>query len=233
MIKYDVKGQSKASNLKKVRVQLLNSETGEVIEDVDVLSSADCIMFSDGETFQQKLDNGKLRGQQGIPGAKGEKGEAGPQGEVGPAGPQGPQGEQGLQGLQGSKGEKGEAGPQGEVGPAGPQGPSGSSNWSDIKNKPFLVEGQTTIITNQDFNTIGSGIYKCENITGENKPNAYPYGMLECIVYNGVKKQIYTANDGNNNNELLVYVRFAWGSDWTNWGKTTMNLNLQLVGGDI
>lgn len=66
--------------LSKVRVQLLNEETGAVIKEVDVLTSADAVTFSDGQTFQQKLDAGTLKG------AKGDMG------------PQGPQGVQGIQG---------------------------------------------------------------------------------------------------------------------------------------
>lgn len=65
--------------LKKVRVEIIDKETGEK-EEVDVLTSADCVAFEDGETFQQKLDNGSLKGQQGeqgIQGPKGDKGEPG------------------------------------------------------------------------------------------------------------------------------------------------------------
>ena len=42
------------AELKKVQVQLLNAETGEVIEDVNPLTSADAVKFSDGETLAQK-----------------------------------------------------------------------------------------------------------------------------------------------------------------------------------
>lgn len=52
--------------LSKVRVQLLNEETGAVIKEVDVLTSADAVTFSDGQTFQQKLDAGTLKGAKGV-----------------------------------------------------------------------------------------------------------------------------------------------------------------------
>lgn len=65
------------SVLKKVRVQLLNEQTGEVIEEVDVLTSADAVTFADGETFQQKLNAGKLTGPKGATGAQGPKGDPG------------------------------------------------------------------------------------------------------------------------------------------------------------
>lgn len=89
------------ADLKKVRVQLLDEETSEVLEEVDVLTSANCVSFADGETFQQKLDSGKLKGQ------KGDTGSQGPQGAQGPTGATGPQGKQGIQGPAGAKGTDG------------------------------------------------------------------------------------------------------------------------------
>lgn len=87
-------------SLKKVRIQLLNELTGDVEEEVDVLTSADCVKFEDGETLQEKLDSGELKG---------------PKGDTGPAGPAG---------ADGAKGE------QGEQGPAGPAGADGSDWFS-------------------------------------------------------------------------------------------------------
>lgn len=46
------------ADLKKVRVQLLNTDTGEVIEDVDVLTSASAVTFADGKTLQEKMNSG-------------------------------------------------------------------------------------------------------------------------------------------------------------------------------
>ena len=65
------------ADLKKVRVQLLDESTGSVLEEVDVLTSADSVTFSDGETFQQKLDSGKLKGQTGPQGPTGSTGAKG------------------------------------------------------------------------------------------------------------------------------------------------------------
>lgn len=53
---------------KKVQVQLLDKDTGQFVEDVDVLTSADAVSFADGETFQQKLNSGKLTGPKGEDG---------------------------------------------------------------------------------------------------------------------------------------------------------------------
>lgn len=89
---------------KKVRVQLLSESTGAVIDEVDVLTSADSVTFDDGENFQQKLNSGKL------------KGEKGPQGPKGDSGIQGPKGDKGLQGLQGPKGDTGASGESVKVG---------------------------------------------------------------------------------------------------------------------
>ena len=58
--------------------------------------NANQITFSDGQTFQAKLDAGTLKGDKGD---KGDVGLQGPQGEQGPAGEQGLQGEKGQDGL--------------------------------------------------------------------------------------------------------------------------------------
>lgn len=85
-------------SLKKVRVQLLNETTNDVIEEVDVLTSAESVLFADGETFQQKLNAGKLKGDTGATGAKGDTGPQGPKGATGATGPQGIQGPKGKDG---------------------------------------------------------------------------------------------------------------------------------------
>lgn len=132
---------------KKVQIQLLNENTGAVIEDVDPLTSADAVTFTDGETFQQKYDSGKLRGQTGAAGAAGAKGATGTTftpsvsstgvlswtnngslanpASVNIKGPQGERGATGAQGPQGVKGDAGTQGPRGLQGATGPQGPKG------------------------------------------------------------------------------------------------------------
>ena len=59
----------------KVRVQLLDDKTGEVLKEVDVMTSANAVLFADGQTFQQKLDSGALKGQTGAIGPQGDKGD--------------------------------------------------------------------------------------------------------------------------------------------------------------
>lgn len=95
------------AELRKVRVQLLNESTGAVEEEVNVLTSAECVTFADGETFEQKLSAGKLRGPQGL---KGEQGIQGPKGDTGLQGPKG------ATGAKGDKGDKGEPGDTVKVG---------------------------------------------------------------------------------------------------------------------
>ena len=75
--------------LSKVRVQLLNAETDEVIQDVVVLTSADCVTFENGKTFQELLDVGLLKGDKGDTGAKGATGAIGPKGDTGAKGADG------------------------------------------------------------------------------------------------------------------------------------------------
>ena len=57
---------------------------------------ASLIVFTDGETFQNKLDAGTLKGEKGDTGAQGPQGL---KGEKGDTGAQGPQGEKGSDGL--------------------------------------------------------------------------------------------------------------------------------------
>lgn len=54
--------------------------------------TADDILFSDGETFQQKFDSGELKGQQGERGEKGDVGERGQDGKNGVDGTNGKDG---------------------------------------------------------------------------------------------------------------------------------------------
>ncbi|MFK2757591.1 hypothetical protein ACIXWW_15600 [Bacteroides fragilis] len=91
---------------------------------------ASMIKFTDGKTFQQKLDEGSLKGPQGATGATGAQGPKGDPGIQGPKGEQGltgPQGATGATGAQGPKGDPGARGPQGERGLTGPQGPQGAT----------------------------------------------------------------------------------------------------------
>lgn len=83
------------AELRKVRVQLLNESTGAVEEEVNVLTSAECVTFADGETFEQKLAAGKLTGPKGDTGAAGPQGATGPKGETGSQGPKGDKGDPG------------------------------------------------------------------------------------------------------------------------------------------
>ena len=100
------------------------------------LGNASQITFSDGETFQTKLDVGTLKGD------KGDTGERGPQGE---------QGIQGLPGEKGEKGDTGEQGPQGIQGPAGANGQDGLTTAISVNGNTYThVNG---VITLPDYST--------------------------------------------------------------------------------
>ena len=90
---------------------------------------ASMILFTDGKNFQEKLNDGTL---------KGDPGEQGPKGDKGDTGEQGPQGIQGEQGPKGDKGDTGEQGPQGIQGEQGPKGDKGD------KGDPFIYSDFTS-----------------------------------------------------------------------------------------
>lgn len=87
----------------KVRVQIMNPETEEVIGEADVQTIAELVYFADKQTLQEKFDSGALKGEKGDTGAQG------PQGEKGATGAQGPKGDTGAQGPQGPKGKDGDS----------------------------------------------------------------------------------------------------------------------------
>ncbi|MSS43170.1 hypothetical protein FYJ27_05415 [Anaerosalibacter bizertensis] len=101
--------------------------------------TANEVKFTDGETFQQKLDLGKLTGPQGPQGEQGPKGE---QGLQGPRGYTGPKGDKGDRGEQGPAGPKGDTGPQGIQGPKGDRGPQGlKGDKGDSAYQVWLNQG--------------------------------------------------------------------------------------------
>lgn len=117
------------------------------------------VKFSDGTTFQQKLDSGALKGDPGKDGAPGEKGDPGEKGadgapgkdgakgdkgDTGAQGPQGLKGDPGDQGPQGLQGPKGDTGLQGPIGPQGPKGDKGDTGPAGPVNVPVttsLIKG--------------------------------------------------------------------------------------------
>ena len=134
------------------------------------IGNASQITFSDGSTFQDKLNAGLLKGEQGEQGPQGDPGEQGPQGlqgiqgEKGEQGAQGPAGADGytpikgvdyFDGEQGPKGEKGDAFTyadftdeqlEGLRGPQGPQGEKGEQGEIGPQG-PAGVDGQDGLTT--------------------------------------------------------------------------------------
>lgn len=98
---------------------IVDGQTGAVVAQglkknfeaiVDALNGdfqASQVKFTDGQTFQQKLDGGTLKGEKGD---KGETGAQGPAGEAGAKGDKGDKGDQGAAGAQGPAGAKGDTG---------------------------------------------------------------------------------------------------------------------------
>lgn len=153
------------------------------------IGNASQITFSDGETFQDKLNAGTLKGEKGETGPTGPQGPQGLQGEKGDTGPQGiqgiqgPKGDTGEQGPQGDKGDKGDPGIQGEIGPQGIQGPKGDkgdtgeqgpagANGQDGLTTSISVNGNTYthvngVITLPDYPTITFNYFTTEQTSTE------------------------------------------------------------------
>lgn len=122
------------------------------------VGNASQITFSDGQTFQAKLDAGTLKGD------KGDTGNQGPQGEQGIQGIQGPKGDKGdpftyadftPEQLAGLKGEKGDKGDKGEQGPQGPAGADGLTTAISVNGTTYTqVDG---VITLPDYPSITGG----------------------------------------------------------------------------
>ena len=140
---------------------------------------ASMIIFTDGETFQNKLDAGTLKGEKGDTGAQGPqglKGEKGDTGATGPKGPKGDKGDTGAQGPQGLKGDKGDTGatgpkgPKGDKGDTGAQGPQGEKG-SDGLTTAVKVNGQTYthsngLITLPNYPTVPTNLSLFTNDAG-------------------------------------------------------------------
>ena len=134
---------------------------------------ASMIIFTDGETFQNKLDAGTLKGDKGDTGATGPKGPKGDTGAQGPQGLKGDKGDTGAQGPQGLKGEKGDTGatgPKGDKGDTGAQGPQGEKG-SDGLTTAVKVNGQTYthsngLITLPNYPTVPTNLSLFTNDAG-------------------------------------------------------------------
>ena len=137
---------------------------------------ASMIIFTDGETFQNKLDAGTLKGDTGAQGPQGLKGENGDTGEQGPQGLKGEKGDTGATGPKGPKGDKGDTGAQGpqglkgEKGDTGEQGPQGLKG-SDGLTTAVKVNGQTYthsngLITLPNYPTVPTNLSLFTNDAG-------------------------------------------------------------------
>ena len=138
---------------------------------------ASMIVFTDGKTFQNKLDDGTLKGLKGDTGATGPKGD---KGDTGAQGPQGLKGDTGATGPKGDKGDPGEQGPQGLKGDTGPKGPKGA-------------DGLTTAVSvNGNKYTHSNG-----TITLPNYPTSLPANGGNAETVGGFKIWVGTQSEYN------------------------------------
>lgn len=128
---YIVDGQTCA-----VVAQGLKKNFDAIVDALNGDFQASQVKFTDGQTFQQKLDGGTLKGE------KGDKGETGAQGPAGATGPKGDTGEQGPAGAAGAKGDKGDKGDQGAAGAQGPAGAKGDTG-AKITSIELTITGGT------------------------------------------------------------------------------------------
>ena len=87
-----------------------------------------------------KLNLGRVKGDQGPQGYRGPQGPQGPQGIQGTQGPKGDAGPQGPRGYQGVKGDTGPQGPQGPKGDTGDQGPKGEQGDVGPQGPPVNID---------------------------------------------------------------------------------------------
>lgn len=102
---YIVDGQTGA-----VVAQGLKKNFDAIVDALNGDFQASQVKFTDGQTFQQKLDAGTLKGEKGDKGETGAVGAAGPKGDTGAQGPAGAKGDKGDKGDTGAAGAKGETG---------------------------------------------------------------------------------------------------------------------------
>ena len=142
------------------------------------------IKFTDGKTFQDKLNDGSLKGAKGDTGATGSTGATGPQGPKGDTGATGPQGPKGDTGATGATGPQGAKGDKGDTGATGPQGPKGS-------------DGLTTSVT------VGSTKYthSSGNITIPAYPTSLKNPNALTLQFNGSTNKTY---DGSSAQTLNI-----------------------------
>lgn len=119
------------------------------LEDLNIKQTytADDIPFADGETFQQKFNNGELKGQNGLSAYEIAKngGFIGTEEEwlkslKGADGAKGEKGEQGLQGIQGEKGQNGKDGTNGTNGIDGKTPVKGTDYFTAEDKTEFTAE---------------------------------------------------------------------------------------------
>ena len=136
---------------------------------------ASMIVFTDGETFQNKLDAGTLKGEKGE---KGDTGATGPKGDTGAKGPQG---------LKGEKGEKGDTGAQGPKGEKGSDGLTTAVKVNDQtythSNGLITLPNYPTVPTNLSSFTNNAGFISSTIIKSIMVVDTLPEVEVEGVLY--------------------------------------------------
>ena len=153
---------------------------------------ASMIVFTDGKTFQNKLDDGTLKGEKGDTGATGPKGDKGDTGAQGPKGLKGDTGATGPKGDKGDTGATGATGPKGDKGDPGEQGPQGLKGDTGATG-PKGSDGLTTKVkVNGQTYTHSNGL-----ITLPNYPTSLPANGGEAETVGGFKFWVGTQSEYN------------------------------------
>ena len=184
------------------------------------IGNASQIMFSDGSTFQSKLDAGLL---------KGDTGEAGPQGEQGLQGIQGPQGEvgpAGADGLPGAKGDKGDKGDPGESNAAGVSLADIEGYFNAENVEDALKELVLRIISLENGNIEQPSEFTITN----NLTNCSSSNNATNITSNNSYSSTITASEGCTMKSLIVTMG---GTDITNSAVDGYVINIPNVTGNI
>jgi len=184
---------------------------------------AEEIIFSDGETLQEKFLNGKLKGEPGKDGRDGNDGARGVPGEKGATGDRGAQGPVGAKGDKGEKGDMGPEGPmgeKGEKGDPGEQGPRGIPGTVEQIPRHSVVENQLEITRINENN-------ESEFILSENKV----YKTFAATDFNFCFPGIEEIADKTITNQILVYFE-VMDEVYVGWS-TTDDSQLLFVNGSI
>lgn len=251
----DIKHPGKAGTIALVSdIPTTPSKIGAAAEGHE--HNADEVRFDDGDTFQQKYDNGDLTGPQGPQGPAGSPGATGPQGDQGPRGYSGSDGgyytpdvsqvdeQTMLIQFERSDGnmENGPAfyvtlprGPQGEQGPQGPAGSSGSLTDHEHNADYVRFDDGDTLqqkFDNGDLGGSSGGGSDCLPLSGGTLRGSLDFSNSSSWL---TPYLLAFKNADPSANPSFPYTGFyQWGDEWqvnardanNTWARNVMAINL-------